>query len=233
MQQHFNSCGTVNRVTILTDKFGQPKGFAYVEFVEAEAVQEATKLNESELHGRQLKVWIFVLRTADGRFISLGRWWHIDITTLFSRQVAPKRTNVPGMKQPRGRGFNPYHGHPYMRPYGYSPYGYGWVTCLLSYLGIWLPETRTNVWSFPFLMSRAGDFPDSAAHEDLIFEAWFPLQNMNDNQSRFWRRLDCIPAFCYSIAYSGMFSDMVVSVLTMLKLCTVLFQCQLCKTIMI
>jgi len=61
VQQHFNSCGTVNRVTILTDKFGQPKGFAYVEFVEVEAVQEAIKLNESELHGRQLKVWILVL----------------------------------------------------------------------------------------------------------------------------------------------------------------------------
>ena len=48
-------------MTILTDKFGQPKGFAYVEFVEVEAVQEAIKLNESELHGRQLKVWILVL----------------------------------------------------------------------------------------------------------------------------------------------------------------------------
>lgn len=56
VQQHFQSCGTVNRVTILTDKFGQPKGFAYVEFVETEAVQEALLLNESELHGRQLKV---------------------------------------------------------------------------------------------------------------------------------------------------------------------------------
>lgn len=56
VQQHFQSCGTVNRVTILTDKFGQPKGFAYVEFVEVEAVQEALVLNESELHGRQLKV---------------------------------------------------------------------------------------------------------------------------------------------------------------------------------
>lgn len=56
MQQHFQSCGTVNRVTILTDKFGQPKGFAYVEFLETEAVQEALVLNESELHGRQLKV---------------------------------------------------------------------------------------------------------------------------------------------------------------------------------
>lgn len=56
VQQHFQSCGTVNRVTILTDKFGQPKGFAYVEFVEVEAVQNALLLNESELHGRQLKV---------------------------------------------------------------------------------------------------------------------------------------------------------------------------------
>lgn len=56
VQQHFQSCGTVNRVTILTDKFGQPKGFAYVEFVETEAVQEALLLSESELHGRQLKV---------------------------------------------------------------------------------------------------------------------------------------------------------------------------------
>ena len=57
VQQHFQSCGTVNRVTILTDKFGQPKGFAYVEFLEQEAVQEALLLNESELHGRQLKVY--------------------------------------------------------------------------------------------------------------------------------------------------------------------------------
>ncbi|XP_019441077.1 PREDICTED: polyadenylate-binding protein 2-like isoform X2 [Lupinus angustifolius] len=56
VQQHFQSCGTVNRVTILTDKFGQPKGFAYVEFVEVDAVQNAILLNESELHGRQLKV---------------------------------------------------------------------------------------------------------------------------------------------------------------------------------
>lgn len=56
VQQHFQSCGTVNRVTILTDKFGQPKGFAYVEFLEVEAVQEALQLNDSELHGRQLRV---------------------------------------------------------------------------------------------------------------------------------------------------------------------------------
>nr|GFB52922.1 polyadenylate-binding protein 2-like [Tanacetum cinerariifolium] len=56
VQQHFLSCGTVNRVTILTDKFGQPKGFAYVEFMELESVQNSLLLSESKLHGRQLKV---------------------------------------------------------------------------------------------------------------------------------------------------------------------------------
>ncbi|XP_058087019.1 polyadenylate-binding protein 2-like [Magnolia sinica] len=98
VQQHFQSCGTVNRVTILTDKFGQPKGFAYVEFVEIDAVQNALLLNESELHGRQLK-------------------------------VSAKRTNIPGMKQYRGRRPNPYLGSRFRRPFMpapfYSPYGYG------------------------------------------------------------------------------------------------------------
>ena len=56
VQQHFQACGTINRVTIRSDKYGQPKGYAYVEFLEPEAVQEALLLNESELHGRQLKV---------------------------------------------------------------------------------------------------------------------------------------------------------------------------------
>ncbi|CAA0836667.1 Polyadenylate-binding protein 1 [Striga hermonthica] len=98
VQQHFQSCGIVNRVTILTDKFGQPKGFAYVEFVEVEAVQNALLLNESELHGRQLK-------------------------------VSAKRTNVPGMRQYRGRRPNPYFGsrRPFMPAPGYPPYGYGSV----------------------------------------------------------------------------------------------------------
>ncbi|GER46568.1 polyadenylate-binding protein [Striga asiatica] len=98
VQQHFQSCGTVNRVTILTDKFGQPKGFAYVEFVEVDAIQNALLLNESELHGRQLK-------------------------------VSAKRTNVPGMRQYRGRHPNPYFGsrRPFMPAPGYPPYGYGRV----------------------------------------------------------------------------------------------------------
>jgi RNA recognition motif-containing protein len=60
VQQHFQDCGTVNRVTILTDNFGHPKGFAYVEFLDIEAVQNALQLNDTELHGRRLKVKKFI-----------------------------------------------------------------------------------------------------------------------------------------------------------------------------
>ncbi|KAI0507608.1 hypothetical protein KFK09_013734 [Dendrobium nobile] len=98
VQQHFQSCGTVNRVTILTDKFGQPKGFAYVEFVELEAIQEALNLNESDLHGRQLKV--LPKRT--------------NVPGL--KQYRPRRFNpYLGYRVRR----------PYVPSYLYSPYGYG------------------------------------------------------------------------------------------------------------
>ncbi|OAO91728.1 hypothetical protein AXX17_AT5G10010 [Arabidopsis thaliana] len=98
VQLHFQTCGTVNRVTILMDKFGQPKGFAYVEFVEVEAVQEALQLNESELHGRQLKV-------SPKRTNVPGM-----------KQYHPGRFN-PSM----GYRFR----RPFVPPYFYSPYGYG------------------------------------------------------------------------------------------------------------
>ncbi|KAB2078790.1 hypothetical protein ES319_A06G188200v1 [Gossypium barbadense] len=56
LRKFTSNSNLVIRVTILTHKFGQPKGFAYVEFVEVDAVQSALLLNESELHGHQLKV---------------------------------------------------------------------------------------------------------------------------------------------------------------------------------
>ncbi|TDZ35873.1 Polyadenylate-binding protein 2 [Colletotrichum spinosum] len=74
IQDHFKDCGSINRVTILLDKFtGQPKGFAYVEFTEPSIVAQALVLNESVLKGRNIK-------------------------------VTPKRTNIPGMSRGRGRG---------------------------------------------------------------------------------------------------------------------------------
>lgn len=107
IQAHFQSCGSINRVTILLDKFtGHPKGYAYVEFTEPSLVAQALVLNESVFHGRNLK-------------------------------VVPKRTNVPGMSGRggyrgrgglRGRGAQPrgfrggYRGGYRGRGRGYTPY---------------------------------------------------------------------------------------------------------------
>ena len=57
IQAHFQSCGSINRVTILLDKFtGHPKGYAYVEFSEPNLVTQALVLNDSEFRGRSIKV---------------------------------------------------------------------------------------------------------------------------------------------------------------------------------
>ncbi|KAL4954791.1 hypothetical protein BDW69DRAFT_162448 [Aspergillus filifer] len=104
IQAHFQSCGSINRVTILLDKFtGQPKGYAYVEFAEPSLVAQALVLNESVFRGRNLK-------------------------------VTPKRTNLPGMGsrgrgRGRGRGYGRggfprggYRGGYRGRGRGYAPY---------------------------------------------------------------------------------------------------------------
>ncbi|CAG8551618.1 9211_t:CDS:2 [Ambispora leptoticha] len=75
LQAHFQSCGTINRVTILCDKWtGHPKGYAYVEFADPSLIANAMTLNETLLHGRPIK-------------------------------VTAKRTNIPGFNRGgRGRG---------------------------------------------------------------------------------------------------------------------------------
>ncbi|KAF9046036.1 RNA-binding domain-containing protein [Hymenopellis radicata] len=74
IQGHFQSCGVINRVTILCDKFtGHPKGYAYVEFSEPEHVDAALAMNDSLFRGRLIK-------------------------------VTAKRTNLPGFNRGRGRG---------------------------------------------------------------------------------------------------------------------------------
>ncbi|XP_022921065.1 polyadenylate-binding protein 2 isoform X1 [Onthophagus taurus] len=78
LEQHFHGCGSINRVTILCNKFdGHPKGFAYIEFGDRDSVQTAMAMDESLFRGRQIK-------------------------------VMPKRTNRPGLsttnRPPRGRG---------------------------------------------------------------------------------------------------------------------------------
>ncbi|XP_034835126.1 polyadenylate-binding protein 2-B [Maniola jurtina] len=111
LEQHFHGCGSINRVTILCNKFdGHPKGFAYIEFGDKDSVQTAMAMDESLFRGRQIK-------------------------------VMPKRTNKPGLSSTnrpprgsRGRGrpmrYSPYfagyrpmrRGRGYRRGSYYSPY---------------------------------------------------------------------------------------------------------------
>ncbi|KAH7887949.1 hypothetical protein F5I97DRAFT_1935985 [Phlebopus sp. FC_14] len=56
IQGHFQACGTINRVTILCDKFtGHPKGFAYVEFAEPDFIDAALAMDNSLFRGRLIK----------------------------------------------------------------------------------------------------------------------------------------------------------------------------------
>lgn len=57
LQEYFKACGTINRITILCDKFtGHPKGHAYIEFADATAVAGAMVLNDTIFKGRMIKV---------------------------------------------------------------------------------------------------------------------------------------------------------------------------------
>merc|ERR1719167_959284 len=94
LEQHFHGCGSIQRVTILCNKFnGNPKGFAYVEFTDKDSVDTAMALDDSLFRGRQIK-------------------------------VMPKRTNQPGIsssnRPPYYRGRGGYRGRSYR---GYESYG--------------------------------------------------------------------------------------------------------------
>eukprot|EP00931_Biecheleriopsis_adriatica_P116897 TRINITY_DN92480_c0_g1_i1.p1 TRINITY_DN92480_c0_g1~~TRINITY_DN92480_c0_g1_i1.p1 ORF type:complete len:221 (+),score=62.68 TRINITY_DN92480_c0_g1_i1:96-665(+) len=102
LQEHFKSCGQINRITILVNKFtGQPKGVAYIEFADEQSVQNSLLLHGSLFRGRQLK-------------------------------VIQKRTNIPGFNKGKGKGkkgkgkgkgyYDPW-ADPWADPYGYGGYG--------------------------------------------------------------------------------------------------------------
>ncbi|RNA43626.1 polyadenylate-binding 2 isoform X1 [Brachionus plicatilis] len=109
LEAHFHGCGSINRVTILCDKFtGHPKGFAYIEFGDKDSVQTAMALDDSLFKGRQIK-------------------------------VVSKRTNRPGISSTdRGRGRGAVYNFGYMGRgrggYG-MPRGGGYAPFMRSYRG--------------------------------------------------------------------------------------------------
>lgn len=58
IDEHFKDCGVIERITLLYDKnTGAPKGYAYVEFENADAQEKALEHNGSELKGGKISVY--------------------------------------------------------------------------------------------------------------------------------------------------------------------------------
>jgi len=94
LYQHLidNGCENINRVTILCNENGTPKGFAYVEFESPEYIEKALELTGLELNERDLRV--SVKRT--------------NVPGM-SRGSRGRRAGRFGGRRPRGRG----RGRPY------------------------------------------------------------------------------------------------------------------------
>lgn len=108
LQQHFSLCGTVERVTIMTNKTtGQPMGFAYLEFTAPEAANQAVAtLNGSLFRGRELKV---SLKRTNILGYTRGRGRGRGFMRGFQRGVPRGRAGFRGRGMFRGAGrFAPY-----------------------------------------------------------------------------------------------------------------------------
>nr|CCA21518.1 polyadenylatebinding protein 2 putative [Albugo laibachii Nc14] len=109
LQALFQSCGTINRVTILCDKFtGQPKGYAYIEFASKDAVESALLLNDTMFRGRQLKV---TPKRQNVRGFNYTRGGRGSMRGRMSGRGRGGRGRVMGRIgfRGRGRGFHPYY----------------------------------------------------------------------------------------------------------------------------
>uniref|UniRef100_A0A915EG30 RRM domain-containing protein n=1 Tax=Ditylenchus dipsaci TaxID=166011 RepID=A0A915EG30_9BILA len=119
LEEHFRGCGAIERVTILTDKFsGHPKGlcsftyhafkfffsFAYIQFTDAEGMQNAISLTDSLFLGRQIKVTC--KRTNRPGISSTNRPPRgRGRARMIVKYIYPGRG---GLRRPRRRGFAPY-----------------------------------------------------------------------------------------------------------------------------
>jgi len=107
LKAHFSPCGTINRVTIMCDKLtGQAKGFAYIEFLDKESVDNALKLDDSTFKGRQLKV----LPKRQNLPLAAFRGGRGGRGGRYVPGAVGGRINIPGGRAGgRGRGYIPYY----------------------------------------------------------------------------------------------------------------------------
>lgn len=108
LQAHFQSCGSINRVTILLDKFtGQPKGYVSDSFFLTVVFLSSVYL---------VYVWKTMLISPDHKnsyayvefsepaLVAQALVLNDSVFKGRNIKVEPKRTNIPGMSRGRGRG---------------------------------------------------------------------------------------------------------------------------------
>mmetsp|Transcript_47606 Transcript_47606/g.76351 ORF Transcript_47606/g.76351 Transcript_47606/m.76351 type:complete len:277 (+) Transcript_47606:63-893(+) len=110
LKGHFESCGTIERITICCDKYtGTPKGCAYIQFKSQESVAAACLLNDKEFQGKTIQV--------------------VEKRTNLPMWLRAKRGGRGGRGRGRGRGGWGYSGYRGRGSWGYGPYrgrgGYG------------------------------------------------------------------------------------------------------------
>lgn len=114
LQAHFQSCGSINRVTILLDKFtGQPKGyvcfsplpfffffflFSFCCFVSSPGGANRV-LKLTQIFGSYAYV-----EFSEPNLVAQALVLNDSVFKGRNIKVEPKRTNIPGMSRGRGRG---------------------------------------------------------------------------------------------------------------------------------
>lgn len=105
IQAHFQSCGSINRVTILLDKFtGQPKGYVKPPGFEHTAQQGCWNIRLNlELTYLRCDSYAYVEFT-EPSLVAQALVLNESVFKGRNIKVVPKRTNLPGMSRGRGRG---------------------------------------------------------------------------------------------------------------------------------
>jgi len=107
LQQLFATCGTIERITIVCDKWtGKPKGCSYIQFKSKESIDNAMILHEREVKGKTISV--------EQKRTNLPKW-------LRGRGRARGRGMLGRGRAGRAYFMPPYYGPPMMPM---SPYGY-------------------------------------------------------------------------------------------------------------
>uniref|UniRef100_T1J3A5 RRM domain-containing protein n=1 Tax=Strigamia maritima TaxID=126957 RepID=T1J3A5_STRMM len=98
LKRHFNACGFIKRVSIVSNKItGRPRGFAYIEFTDKNAVNAALVLNNSLFRERKIVVHRYSKNSAlNGRSLARKRFNedYSNLSRIKSQKIDEKESRM-------------------------------------------------------------------------------------------------------------------------------------------